>query len=290
MTTDSDPDSDSQLDSDRDGDRSNRVPSHRCPRVSKISVILNLAFEQIQLLYRFSLLLDRPGLSGRYLRSINKNREDLKLSHFAEFDYMHICEKIRQWKRKPKAIADEKGEEETATTAEDMKERKLREPPASDEMEILCRRLAESNTRRREQFQYWTRFPDRPDVVQSRNITNSSETDPIFAQARAEAKSVATKSQTSTVKPAEQETAMNSRTSKSMTSRQSFSTVAMSDVFNNQTNAAPQTIYAQSPNGNRSSNRVPDVPTAAKMGPTFKCPYCNLTLDSQVMVDRLSWK
>lgn len=206
MSTDSAPDSDSQVDFDSDEHRGGHAPDRRCPRVSKISVLVNLMFEQIQLLYRFSLLLNRPGLSGRYLRSSNMNKENSKLAYFAEFDYKHIREKVRQWKRESGAIAREKGKEETITTAEDMKERNHRDPPASDETEVLFRRLAESNTRRREQLQYWFHHPDRPDVVRSRNATDAPEINPTFAQARAEAKSVASKSQISTVKPAEQKT------------------------------------------------------------------------------------
>lgn len=290
MTADSGSDSDSQADSYSNDDRSHRVSNRRHARVSKISVLVNLTFEQIQLLYRLSLLLNRPGLSGRYLRSTNKHEDDSKLSYFAEFDYKHICEKLHQWKRGLEVTIDEEGKEETATTAEDIEERKNREPSLSDETEILCRRLAKSNTRRREQLQYWIDHPDRPDVVRSRNATDAPEIDLTSGEARVKTKSVATKSQTSTVKLAEQKTVVDGQFPKSITSKQSFSTVAVSDVFNNKTSLAPRTIYAQSTVGNKTSNRVPDVPTAAKTSPTFKCPYCNLVLESKVMADRLSWK
>ncbi|KFY89172.1 hypothetical protein V500_05904 [Pseudogymnoascus sp. VKM F-4518 (FW-2643)] len=60
---------------------------------------------------------------------------------------MHICEKLQQWKGELKFIMGEEGKKEIATTAEDIKKRKNGVPSPSDETEILCRRLAISNTK-----------------------------------------------------------------------------------------------------------------------------------------------
>lgn len=287
MSADSDSDLNSEFESDQDEIRSYHVPNRSRPKVPKISVLVNHVFEQIQLLYNMSILLNRPGLSGRYLRSTSKNEKKSELAHYAEFDYEHIREKLHQWKCKFKVITHEEGKEETATTAEDLEERKTRKRSALDQTEILCRRLAKANTRRREQLQYWTHYPDRPDVVQSRDF-NTDDTPEIGKGGQV--KSLAIKSETSTIKPAEQKTVTGSQNRKSVASKQSFSTVAASDVFDKETKTRARTIYAQSTVGNKPSNRVPEVPKATKTCPTFKCPYCNLILESKIMADRVSWK
>lgn len=166
------------------------------------------------------MLLSRPGLSGRYLRSASKNEKSSELAHFAEFDYEHIREKLRQWKGKSKVIMDEEGKEETVTTAEDLDARKSRKLSASDQTEILCRRLAKANTRRREQLQYWIHHPDRPDVVRSRDL--NSDVIPDLSNALGKVDSVAIKSETATIKKEDQKTVTRSQNTKSVASNQSF--------------------------------------------------------------------
>jgi hypothetical protein len=287
MSADSGSDLDSEFDSDQDELRSHPVPNRSRPRVPKISVLVNHVFEQIQLLYNMSMLLNRPGLSGRYLRSTNKKERKSELAHFAEFDYEHIREKLHQWKCKFKVITDEEGKQETVTTAEDLEERKTRKRSALDQTEILCRRLAKANTRRREQLQYWIHYPDRPDVVRSWDF-NPEDTPELGKEGKV--KTVVIKSETSTIKPAEQKTVTGSQNPKSVASKQSFSTVAVSDVFDKETKTRARTIYAQSTVGNKPSNRVPEVPKATKTCLNFRCPYCNLILESRVMADRVGWK
>lgn len=171
-------------DSDLDSDS---AENSRPSGVSKIPILVKHAFEQIQLLYHMSILLNRPGLSRRYLRSTNKNKENLTLPHFSEFDYMHICEKLQQWKGELKFIMGEEGKKEIATTAEDIKKRKNAVPSPSDQTELLCRRLAISNTKRRDQLQNWANNPDRPDGADAQSSSHSQD----------KAKSTATKCQTS---------------------------------------------------------------------------------------------
>ena len=288
MSADSDSDVDSEFDSDQDEIRSHHVPNRSRPRVSKISVLMNHVFEQIQLLYNLSMLLNRPGLSGRYLRSTSKHRDNSELAHFTEFDYKHIREKLHQWKCKFKVISDEEGKEEAVTTAEDLEEREARKPSASDQTDILCRRLAKANTRRREQLLYWIYHPDRPDIVRSLDL--NPDVTPELSKVLGKVKNVTMKSETSTIKPAEQKTVAGSQNLKSVASEHSFSIIAASDVFDKETKTRARTIYAQSTMGNKPSNRVPEVPKAAKTFPAFRCPYCHLMLESRVMADRVSWK
>jgi hypothetical protein len=283
-----DSDLDSGLDSDEDEIRSHRVSNCNRPRVPKISVLMDHVFEQIQLLYNLSILLNRPGLSGRYLRSTSENEKGSELAHFAEFDYKHIREKLQQWKCNFKFIPDEEGKEEAVTTTEDLKERRTMKPSALDQTEILCHRLAKANTRRRQQLKYWIHHPDRSDVVRSRGL--NSDVIPEPRRALGNIKSAANKSEMSTIKAKEQETVMGSQDPRSTASKQSFSTVAASDVFDKETKTRTRTIYAQSTVGNKPSNRVPEVPKATKTCPTFRCPYCNLMLESKVMAERVSWK
>lgn len=77
---------------------------------------------------------------------------------------------------------------------------------------------------------------------------------------------------------------------RSTTSKYTFSTVAFSDVIETQTMTSPRTIYAESTIGNRTSTRVPGVLRAAYKFPIFKCPYCSLTLESGLMMNRKHWK
>ena len=279
MSADSDSDLDPESNSDQDEDGEDSTPNRSRLRVSKISVLMNQIFEQIQLLYRFSVLLKRPGLSQRYLRSTNKSQVNPKFSHFSNFDYKHIREKLHQWKGKVKIST----EEETAVAVEHLDERDAAE--LSAETEILCHRLAKANTRRREQLQYWFRHPDTSDMAQAFPESNIP-----LGKSSGQTSSVAAKSQTSTIKQVEQKTVTGSQALSSATSRRSFSTVAVSDLHGNQNKTRAPTIYAQSTVGNKPSNRVPNVPKTPKEGLTFKCPYCNSNLDSKELADRTSWK
>ena len=245
-------------------------------RVSKISVLVAHIFEQIRSLYHLSMLLRRPGLGGRYIRSVNKNRETSGVSCFIKFDYDHVSEKVRQWQGLTKSSVAEE-EEERVTTEDDIQNRKNAEEATTDEREILCQRLGKANLRRREQLQYWIYNPDRETRQASDNIAMPA------GVAKPESQSKA-----STVKPRKMAV---SEPAQSTTSKQSFSTVARSAIDDRKTQSGrPRTIYVQSAVGARKQTRAPEVPKASEDGSTFKCPYCHLNLDSKTMQDRQSWK
>lgn len=168
ISSNSDQDSESSMSADSDSDappgleKDDAHPSYlserdksRHSRVSKISVIMGHLAEQIKLLYNASMLLTRPGLNGRYLRSGKTDSNDDNLENFEDFDYRHICEKVKQWKRDRKPV-----------TEEEVEMRKDRGHLGSEPSEILCRRLARGNTRRRQQLRYWSRHPDEPKFAQ----------------------------------------------------------------------------------------------------------------------------
>ncbi|RYP54418.1 hypothetical protein DL768_000789 [Monosporascus sp. mg162] len=172
-------DSESNLSADSDDSGQHNGSDH--PRVSKISAIFNHVSEQIGLLYNMSMLLKRPGVSGKYLRSTKTHKQESKLAHFSEFDYEYIREKFHQWGRL-EVISDDTEEEsdtkkacdveaETSTTIEDIQKRKEVEASASNTIEIMCRRLGKANTRRREQLRYWCDHPDQADTIRALNLT-----------------------------------------------------------------------------------------------------------------------
>ncbi|PVI03053.1 hypothetical protein DM02DRAFT_558808, partial [Periconia macrospinosa] len=143
--------------------------------------------------------------------------------------------------------------------------------------------------RRREQLTYWSKHPDqapttapisKPTVtVQNVNTYVAEKTDNM-PELRIEE-----------FTPSELPPDRESQGPRSTMTRNTFSTVVVSDVFGPRTVAGPaRTIYAESTVGNKRSNRVPDVPSSAFKHEVFECPYCHLTLTSRTMQNRLEWK
>src|SRR5262249_38019253 len=146
-----------------------------------------------------------------------------------------------------------------------------------EDIRWFCRRLARANTRRREQIQYWTDHPYGP----KRGTINTTRlATPNLAQVpakTAEGKQES-RSRASTREPPKPN--LPREGPKSATSEQSFSTAAVSDIYDTKTNVRPRTVYAPTAIGQARSASVPDPPKTEKGDITFPCPYCGMTLES----------
>ena len=242
--------------------------------------------ETIHSLYQFSLLLNRPGLSRRYLHSTTKSDYDPRVLHFATHDFAYIQEKLNQWKSQPKMT----GDEEKELSEIEIEQRKAEDESVIGENE-LSRRLAKANTKRREQLDYWKRHPDvlPTSSGQIEHQKSSAETGLRLLSANVESESQQFEAPAAKLK--QEDAIIEIRAPRSSATKQSFSTMAASDIYDSQTKVGPaRTIYAESTVGNKRSNRVPSIPKSAKENPYFECPYCHTLLDSEKMSSRLNWK
>lgn len=202
---------------------------------------------------------------------------------FSKYDERHVIEKVLQWRRLTKS--------ENSTSLEDEDAAPVEESSVSDNIDDILwfsRRFARSNTRRREQLRYWKDHPydsaakqDRLDSIQTR--PNSAKQLVKETDAKEESQS-----QTSTLKAPGFNVPVIGP--KSAVSKQSFSTVAVSDVHDTGTNLRPRTVYTPTNIGQRHMASVPDPPKLEIGRTTFSCPYCGLTLESREMQNRQAWK
>lgn len=154
----------------------------------------------------------------------------------------------------------------------------------------LCQRLAQANTRRREQLQYWKVRP-----YEAGPMANAVESAP--EPGRDEAGLMANvmepapkpgRGEASTIKLGQ--TSRSQTTQQTVFTRHSFSTAALSDVHNTKTVERPRTIYTPTTVGQDRVNFVPDPPKTDADVTTFHCPYYGMTLDKNEMQERQTWK
>ena len=199
------------------------------PKKGEIHYSLSDIFTHIQSLYKISVSLRRPAVHDKYIRSVSK---DANTSCFVSWDQSHVESKFQ------------------------------------NASEVLVRRLALANTRRREQLQYWEKHPqDAAEGVRSEAALLKSAIPPTES------------------KPTQ------SLGIPSGTSKQTFSTVALSAVNDNETfSGRPRTIYQESLQGASDHLRVPDIPKVLFGQTSFECPYCHTQLEVQTMRKRQLWK
>ncbi|KAF4446664.1 C2H2 type zinc finger domain protein [Fusarium austroafricanum] len=274
---------DSDSSSDDEGERAR----HTMPKICLLVIQIR---EQMRSLYDLSSLLRRPKIADKYIRSVSsknsvltRNSDTIPLvASFMRSDESHVVEKFLQWCGLTKSSQKlEFDAEVIAPTAHDLT------PSGVDDILWFCQRIARANTRRREQLQYWSDHPydakkDIPGTTQDR----SPEEIP-FPVRKANDKDMSG-SQASTLKPADLKSPQ--AMPKSTTSKQSFSTAAISDIHETQTNIRPRTVYAPTDIGQTRSTSVPDPPKVEAGKLTFTCPYCGVTLDCNEMQSRQSWK
>jgi hypothetical protein len=247
-------------------------------KLPKLDYVLKRMADDVQSLYQLSLLVNRPGFKKRYIHSTRDHDHDPRVAHYAYFDLRHVEEKLLQWKKMDKKIANE--EEPPAPVSESAPDPIF----ATGSCEhFLAKRLAVANIKRREQLMYWSRHPDAPPIV-----PNLALADLRSAAPAAEALVVtAPPQQGPQVNPEDTKSVV----AKTVMTKQTFSIVARTDVLDAQTESGPQrTIYAETTVGNMRSNHVPALPKAAKLSPTFECPYCRIKIRSSAVKSRQNWK
>ena len=244
------------------------------PRLSRLESIVRDVSEQMKLLHEASALLQRPGMTGRYLRS-NKLHEivDGGLHEFVPFDCGHVREKLVQWYDYWAAHNQEGYKGRIYSSAADVQ-------PS----ESLVLRLAMANIKRRRQLRYWLRHPDAPEstpVVVNIEPKVESQLPPLPSTPVIDDNTAA---EVHTKAPAP------SQTARTATTRVSFSTAVISDMNIAHEDETALTQYEESVVGHFMSTRVPSVPRASRTSEEFECPYCGLQLNSALMKKKRAWK
>ncbi|KAI1822191.1 hypothetical protein F4861DRAFT_410031 [Xylaria intraflava] len=277
-------------DSDYSTDDGDEPQHHRIP---KIRLLVRQIADQIRSLHDISSLLRRPTVSDKFIRSKKADPKAATLQEpdrfypdgiFGIFDYNHIFEKVLQWRGLNKSLQNvDFSIEDGAPVGNALNNQQI------EDIGWLCQRLARANTKRREQLQYWKSHPY--ESKQSfTGIEPDSEIDldilvrgitPVKRQ-----KDEESRSQVSTIKPPDPHVLHEGP--KSILSKQSFSTVAFSDVHDTGTNIRARTIYAPTAIG---QDRAISVPGPPKMDQdtNFRCPYCGMSLGSEYSKRQL-WK
>lgn len=272
--------------------------------LANLLVVLNDLSDDIQQLYRLSKLLRRPRLTDRYLRSVSNTQERKALP----IEYIHIREKFNQWYNEENDIENVSLEEQECISENAIHIRQATEDSSMNAQDLLCRRLARANEKRREQLRYWAAHPyERPKaqpssapipatVEASGKITQPRNT-PDFSQ-------VPTLPSTNIRQQLQQEMMpkrpqverdADLHSLKPPATAHSFSTVAMSAVFENQPSTLKdpdphRTVYAPTQVGGLGAIRIPDIPSESALRDEFECPYCHMMLISSEMRNRAVWK
>ncbi|KAK0622606.1 hypothetical protein B0T14DRAFT_150612 [Immersiella caudata] len=243
-----------------------------CPRHQRLlSRHVKNIFDQVQLLYNLGILLRRPGLRRKYLKS-HVGNSNSRFEPTPE-DRSHVTETIRKWRAVGTGGADAGKaicpEEEKPVTWDEL-ERRAKGVAEMHEPVGLIERLARANTRRREQMMYWFEHPDQ----------NISDLTPVVGHGALVKDAKSVRSTPTTIF--------------------SKDTIAASDLLGGAQHPAGsqakgfdsnRTRYAGTVAGRGSRSRVPDVPREAKLQDTFECPYCFLQLESSLMkADREAWQ
>ncbi|KAK4195455.1 Tetratricopeptide repeat-domain-containing protein, partial [Triangularia verruculosa] len=300
----SDQDSISSVSDESDSeDESSCEREHRT--IPKIVFYIRLISTQIRSLYDISALLRRPTMSSKYIRSVKKadkksqETENIMLKRaFSTYDHRHVIEKVRQWRGKTKCAREmdlekeaprEADLEEDEASAEEVVAGQRKSAEMVEDCENilwLCQRLSEANIRRREQIEYWTGHPYDPRKDQAKAadpVAHILKTAPfILGEGVVETKN--------TAKPPVADLRPTQAVTVSGFSKQSFSTVAISELHETKTSARPRTVYTPTEAGQRKSTSVPNPPKVTEDSVSFTCPYCGTMLDTNVMRNRQSWK
>ena len=209
----------------------------------------------------------------------------------SRFDCEHVLEKVRQWNGLAKSAKNISYEDEEPLSSDQIQGRTDLDIDCCEDITALCQRLANANTRRREQLQYWTGHPD--NLTAHETISAPPTLDVLMKETPVpEAERAGEpQSQVPTIKPSDQNHLRQNDEARSSLSKQSFSTVAKSAIFETKTQSGrPRTVYAQSIAVKGRQNRVPNAPTPPKGSFFFLCPYYGMKLIGREMEDRQTWK
>ncbi|KAI8632051.1 hypothetical protein F5Y19DRAFT_422956 [Xylariaceae sp. FL1651] len=275
--------------SDSDCSTDNEDASQR-RKMPKIRLFVQQIADQIRSLHDISSLLRRPTVTNKFIRSVNvepkittlQGLDDLHLDGaFELYDAKHILEKVLQWRGLGKSTQSINFYDEAVSP--------VNNAPNHQEIEYIqwfCQRLARANTRRREQLQYWKRHPYGPkQIVTNANVMRDLNITQGIVPLKRQEEDL--RSQASTLKPLDPH--VSHEGPKSVLSKQSFSTVALSDVHDTMTNTRPRTTYAPTAVGQDRAISVPEPPRTKYTEITFPCPYCGTILSSESTTKQL-WK
>jgi hypothetical protein len=248
------------------------------PKMSKLALMMRDISEQIKVLYEASVLLERPSMAGRYLRS-NRSDDlgDGILPEFMPFDVGHVREKLVEW-YDHWASSNQEGYTGRVSSSQWIAQADMEVP------ESLIYRLASSNIKRRKQLKYWLGRSDDPDSTVME--TKFEPQDGIQKLA-----SPAMSHNDNTTVPAPHEVSLApSQMGKTATSKVTFSTAVVSDINVTRRTAEIRTYYEESVAGRFAPVTVPPLPRAAHTHERFECPYCRLNLRSMLVRERRAWK
>ena len=259
-------------------------------RRSRICVLFDGIKEYIQSLFDISSLLRRPRVTGKYLHSTPSNsqrqqrppKDDSLLAVVSSHDERHVKEKVLQWRCLSKSTREDP----------DLPASKASDFAVLQDTEWFCWRLAQANTKRREQLKYWERLPY--ETIKTRTFVFpelKQENEDVFATPERGAKSDGKLAMTSEIRSCTtQQTASAAHT---FSTAHTYSTAAFSDVIQDSGTAKrAYTIYAPTTvgHGHDHANSVPDPPKTDDGITNFPCPYCGMELDTTEMQDRQAWK
>lgn len=264
-------------DSDMESDN-NKKRSQKPRRIPLIQFLAGQIHDQIQSLYYLSVTMRRPAVVNDCLGSTNKMTAWPLYSFFEEHDLKHVVAKIMQWKGLTKTAVTDAPDEEPAAPIDISLTSPLEQLPT--DMRILAKRLANANTKRREQLDYWNHHPDVSDVSHNDNINEGS-----IAEHSAQR---LTDQSGKTLTRGPQHSKPISGTGYS--DMENTTRLSVTGPHDRTESGQGMTIYEPSVAGSTPSACVPDVPQSAHSKPHFGCPYCHQTLKSEPMMARQNWK
>lgn len=278
-------DSESDISTSSDGDAE--------PPLERLATHLKRVFGNIDELYQLQSLLRKPRLNGRYLHS------SISYDNLPGYqqDYQHIRQKFDCWAKDCIAQSSEEEAGESVTSRQNRTEpdnqpgisindillRQQAEDNSLQVKDVLSRRLAAANSKRRKQLRYWETHPYR-EVGDDDRLLLDAKT-PVQSDLDAAKR----------VNPGDFDNNAP-KSVKAPTTVHTFSTAPRSAIFPTATRHAnvevARTIYEPSLIGKspRNTIRVPDVPLVAEGERTLTCPYCYMTLDVKAMENRDNWK
>ncbi|KAK6863640.1 hypothetical protein PG995_000168 [Apiospora arundinis] len=254
---------------------------------------LKRVFENVAELYRLQDLFRLPRMKGKYLHS---SQAQPHLPYYQQ-DYQHVRQKLDDWSSNAAPVSDDQEDSENNESSsyfmespdecpglspESLVQRQQAEERSEELRDKLCRRLAIANSKRRKQLRYWQSHPYQttqqgtPDDVQQNSLAK-----------RVNVMSI-------TKETASDHDAPNSE--KMPTTVHSFSTAPRSAIMiterSQHRNDVARTTYQPSVVGNhmRTTIRVPDIPKITGGPEAIKCPYCQVSLNSEILSSRESWK
>ncbi|KAK8054935.1 hypothetical protein PG993_000162 [Apiospora rasikravindrae] len=283
----------SRLEGDSDTSSTSSSDSSTAPG---LVTYLKRTFENVGELYRLQSLLRKPRMKGKYLHS-GQPRPDLP---GYQQDYQHVRQKLDDWQRNFDSDADEQEkpeseakpeshaepDEDPGVSPDSLHQRQQAEEKSQGLTDILCRRLASANSKRRKQLKYWQSHPYHHLPIQDISGGGLYQSQP--AKRLPVAKGITKEAVTDNDAPMSE---------KVPTTVHSFSTAPRSAILIAEKseavdNGVARTTYQPSVvgTGPRTTMRVPDVPQITGGGGATKCPYCQVPLSSEILANRENWK